>query len=224
MRTTEAWDRLCMAAGVAGLLAFAVAAFTPIAAPLDRWMASAPDAGQADAVVVLGSDVDPDGRLPEDSLRRAAEAVALYHEGRAPLVLMLGSRNGAASEAASRVRLAQGLGVPASALLTEPRGLTTAVEAQRSAELLLPRGARRILLVTGEHRIWRARRLFERAGFEVLAAPVPEGSPSSNTPGERLSAIGRLLQELAARALARLSGKLDGEPDAQLDAKLDGKE
>ncbi|WP_437587302.1 YdcF family protein [Sorangium sp. So ce1000] len=207
MRMEGAWDRLSTAVGVVGLAAFAVAAFTPAAAPLDRWMASAPDAGQADAVVVLGADVDPDGRLPEDSLRRAVEAVALYREGRAPLVLMLGSRNGEASEAESRARLAQGLGVPASALLTEPRGLTTAVEAQRSAELLLPRGARRILLVTGAHRILRARRLFERAGFEVLAAPVAEGSPASNIPGERLSAIGRLLQELAARALARLRGE-----------------
>ncbi|WP_438032676.1 YdcF family protein [Sorangium sp. So ce204] len=208
MRREGAWDRVSTAAGVIGLMAFAVAAFTPAAAPLDRWMASAADAGQADAVVALGADVDPDGRLPEDSLRRAVEAVALYREGRAPLVLMLGSRNGPASEAESRARLAQGLGVPASALLTEPRGLTTAVEAQRSAELLLPRGARRILLVTGAHRIARARRLFERAGFEVLAAPVPEGSPASNTPGERLSAIGRLLQELAARALSRLRGEV----------------
>ncbi|WP_437311907.1 YdcF family protein [Sorangium sp. So ce388] len=208
MRMARAWDRLSTAAGVAGLAAFAVAAFTPVAAPLDRWLASAPDAGQADAVVVLGSDVDPNGRLPEDSLRRATEAVALYRQGRAPLVLMLGSRNGAASEAESRARLAEGLGVPASAVLTEPRGLTTAVEAQRSAELLLPRGARRILLVTGEHRVWRARRHFERAGFEVLAAPVPEGAPTSNTPGERLSAIGGLLQELAARALYRLRGEV----------------
>ncbi|WP_437276363.1 YdcF family protein [Sorangium sp. So ce375] len=207
MRMEEAWDRLSTAVGVVGLLAFAVAAFTPVAAPLDRWLASAPDAGQADAVVVLGADVDPDGRLPEDSHRRAVEAVALYREGRAPLVLMLGCRNGPASEAESRARLAQGLGVPPSALLTETRGLTTAVEAQRSAELLLPRGARRILLVTGAHRIVRARRLFERAGFEVLAAPVPEGSPTSNAPGARLSAIGRLLQELAARALARLRGE-----------------
>ncbi|WP_437581455.1 YdcF family protein [Sorangium sp. So ce887] len=206
MRMGAAWDRLSTAAGGVGLAVFAVAAFTPAAAPLDRWMASAPDAGQADAVVVLGADVDPHGRLPEDSLRRAVEAVALYHQGRAPLVLMLGSRNGAASEAESRARLAQGLGVPASALLTEPRGLTTAVEAQRSAELLLGRGARRILLVTGEHRVWRARRLFERAGFEVLAAPVREGAPTSNLPGERLSTIGGLLQELAARALSWLRG------------------
>lgn len=208
MRLSEAWNRLSTATGVAGLVLFAVAAFTPIAAPLDRWMASEPDAGQADAIVVLGADVDPDGRLPEESFRRATEAVVLYHQGRAPLLLMLGSLNGAASEAASRARLAQDLGVPASAILTEPRGITTAVEAQRSAELLLPRGARRILLVTGKHRIWRARRFFERAGFEVLAAPVPEGSPTSNTPGERLSAIGGLLQELTARALYRLGGKV----------------
>jgi hypothetical protein len=55
-------------------------------------------------------------------------------------------------------------------ILTESEAQTTREEAVKSGALLREKGVGRILLVTGSHHMSRAQRLFERAGFEVLAA------------------------------------------------------
>jgi uncharacterized SAM-binding protein YcdF (DUF218 family) len=202
------WERTCTWIGAAGMIVFLLAAFTPVARPLSRAMTTLPDTGVADAVVVLGASVDPDGRLGDESLRRAVAGVVLQNQGRAPLVLMLGPTHAGANEAASRARLARELGLPDAAILTESRGQTTAMEARLTAQRLLPRGARRILLVTGDAHLWRARKLFERAGFNVLAAPVHEAPVSSPAPQDRLATLYGLTKELAARALYRVLGRL----------------
>jgi len=202
------WERSCTGIGAAGIIVFVLAAFTPVTRPLSRAMGMPPAMGHADAIVVLGASVDPDGRLGDESLRRAVTGVVLQRQGRAPLILMLGPALGGANEAASRAQLARDLGLPDAAILTESRGQTTAMEARLTAELLLPRGARKILLVSGDAHLWRARKLFERAGFQVLAAPVHEDPVSSPAPQDRLATLYRLIKELAARALYRLMGRL----------------
>lgn len=55
---------------------------------------------------------------------------------------------------------------------TEAGSLDTAQNAQRSADILLPEGHRRIVLVTDRLHMGRARAEFEAAGFAVVAAPV----------------------------------------------------
>ena len=111
-------------------------------------------------------------------------------------------------EAAVRADLARGLGVAPDAILTEARALTTRQEARRVAELLLPHGQRRVLLVTGECHMLRARALFQRAGFEVLPCPVRELPLRATSSGERLSLLGQVVREGAARAMYRLLGRI----------------
>jgi len=69
--------------------------------------------------------------------------------------------------------------------------------------LLEPKGIRSILLVTGALHMGRARSLFERAGFEVIPAPLPDASCESVGPEARLGLTIGLAQEYLARAYNR---------------------
>jgi uncharacterized SAM-binding protein YcdF (DUF218 family) len=66
-------------------------------------------------------------------------------------------------------------GVPPHALQREPNSRSTRQNAHYAAKLLLPRGERRIWLVTCDWHMARALRSFEGAGFlpEPLPAPCP---------------------------------------------------
>src|SRR5207247_5870409 len=96
----------------------------------------------AAAIVVLGAGVD-EGVLTDLSLRRALDGVELFRRGLAPLLVMLGPGGGVEpSEARVRVRLAEDLGVPMTALLADPRGRTTREEARVYWQDLAPPGMR----------------------------------------------------------------------------------
>jgi uncharacterized SAM-binding protein YcdF (DUF218 family) len=195
--------------GGATVALFLALAFTPLANRLHGVLvppAAPPE--PAAAIIVLGSGVD-NGVLTDSSLRRALDGVVLFRQGLAPLLVMLGpGSRGKPSEADVRVRLAQDLGVPAAALLADPRGRTTRDEARVSWEDLAPRGMRRILLVTGSEHMPRAAALFRRAGFEVVEVPIEERSSTDGRPQARLELARVLLRELIAGAYYRAAGYL----------------
>lgn len=135
----------------------------------------------ADAIVVLGGgtryswlarkDVDP---WELGSSRLAAGARAWLSQ-RAPVVILSGGRGGPrGSEARMMAPAIVRLGVPESALLLEERSRNTEDNAANTARLAKSRGIRRVLLVTSAVHMPRARLLFERAGLDVVAVPVPE--------------------------------------------------
>lgn len=134
----------------------------------------------APAMVVLGGAVGgrrPPWRLYPDlnsGADRMWHAARLYRAGKAPLVVLSGGtvhvEEGAEAEAMREFLV--DLGVPATAMLLEGSSTTTTENAADTARLLLPRGVRRILLVTSALHMRRARGLFERAGFEVVPAPT----------------------------------------------------
>ena len=64
-------------------------------------------------------------------------------------------------------------GVPEGALEREEWSRSTRQNAHFAAKLLLPRGVRRIGLVTCDWHMARALRCFEGAGFEPVALPAP---------------------------------------------------
>lgn len=195
--------------GGATVALFAALAFTPLPNRMHRALVpAAPPPEAAPAIVVLGAGVE--GRvLTHSSLRRALGGIALFQRGLAPLLMMLGPGSGPeGSEAEVRVRLARDLGVPAAALLADARGLTTRDEARVCWEDLAPRGARRILLVTGGEHMPRAAALFRRAGFEVVPAPVDELAGAASQPQGRLELAWGLLRELLARVYNRAAGYL----------------
>ena len=189
-----------------GLIActlFVVAAFTPLANLLNVRMAGVADVGPSDAIVVMGrGGADTDGVLTNRSLRRVIRGISLYEGAFAPLLVLSGS----ADETRSRMALAQGLGVPGSAILTAGQAHTTREEAEQLGKLLLPLGRRRILLVADPIDMPRSRALMERAGFVVRPAPTAAGGPSN--PEARLGLVRDIAIELTAWAYYRLRGIL----------------
>lgn len=192
--------------GGAGLAALALFGFTPLAERLHGGLPADAALPRADAIVVLGSGVMPDGELTDNSLRRTIHGIRLYRRGLAPRIVLLGSEYHGVVEAEVRGRYAIDLGVPAEALVVERRARSTRDEAQQVAARLGRRPGTTILLVTGLHHMPRARQAFEREGLAVVTAPVLEGSLRPQRPQARLALARAAVQEAIARAYYRLGG------------------
>jgi uncharacterized SAM-binding protein YcdF (DUF218 family) len=120
---------------------------------------SAPDE-RFDAIVVLGCRVLPSGRPSLALAERTRRAVQLWHEGRAPLLVLTGGVGDApASEAEVAAEIAREHGVPESALVIESRSTSTEENARFAAALV---DARDVLLVTDDHHVLRAERVFAK--------------------------------------------------------------
>lgn len=133
--------------------------------------------GVADAAVVLGARVLPDG-TPGPSLRaRTEHAVELWKAKKVSHLLLTGGHDpGEPSEAAASAAWAERLGVPRPAMVLEERSQTTKQNMAFAAPLAKARGWRRLVVVTDPYHLWRGRRQLARHGFEV------EGSPATATP------------------------------------------
>lgn len=204
------WTHACRLLGLAGVTLFLLIAYTPLPNLLSRELETPSHIEQAEAVVVLGSGHFPDGLLTDASLRRAIHGIVLHRKGLAPLLIFLGPapyRNRPA-EAEIRAVLARDLGVSPEAILTETKANTTREEVVRVSALLRPRRVRRILLVTDSQHMFRAQRLFERAGFEVLPAVADNMSNLTDSPEDRFKLTRRALQEILARVYYWVAGNL----------------
>lgn len=199
-------DRVCRLIGLAGVVAFLVTAFSPLAARLHLWMSVPPDLVRSDAIVVLGGSVSRNGLLSLESQRRTDRGIELYQRGLAPILVLLGgSREGGPNEADVRAEQARLHGIPESAILTETRVHTTREEAARVKVLLQSRGVRSILLVTNVGHYLKARPVFERVGFDVHEVPS-DTVVESDSPESRLALMRTLTGELLGWLYYRIAG------------------
>jgi uncharacterized SAM-binding protein YcdF (DUF218 family) len=195
------------ALGTALVGLFLLGAFTPLSARFYHTVAVPARIAPADAIVVLaGGGVLKSGQLTDVSLRRTARGITLYRRGLAPILVLSGAPNGM-SESAARAVLARECGVPEAAIVATAAGYTTHEEVAALQSLLRARGAARLLLVTDAAHMRRSLRLLERAGFEVLAAPVypAEGSVQ---PELRLQLLREAVRESLALTYYHVAGYL----------------
>src|SRR5262245_33447901 len=194
---------LCRPLGLTILAVFFLSAFTPGSPLLAWWLARPSGLVPGDAIVVLATGgVDESGALSTASLRRSLHGVALYRQGLAPLLVL----SGWPGEVDERAGIAVKLGVCPAALLTESRARTTHEEARLLREQLRSRNVHRVLLVADLADMPRARRAFERVGFNVLSAPLDPGAVSS--PDSRLRLLHDMLREWLAWGYYRVAGYL----------------
>lgn len=128
----------------------------------------------ADAIVVLGAPVRPDGQLSGVGEERVRTGVELWRRGFAPVLCISGGGPGRIipdhpREADAMAARARALGVPADALRVERESLSTADNARHTARLLAAEGRTRVWLVTQPFHTRRARAWFRRAGLEARA-------------------------------------------------------
>ena len=159
-------------AGIGILFLAATAAFLVLCWQVNH-TGSADAAQPADAIVILGARVEPDGQPGPDLRVRTLHAVSLYQQGLAPyLVCTGGYRDDRLSAAAVACRLAVSEGVPQARVLLAEGSMTTGEDAARTRDLALARGWRTAILVSHPLHLERARILFEEQGITVYPSPT----------------------------------------------------
>ncbi|MHB8877089.1 MAG: YdcF family protein [Myxococcaceae bacterium] len=131
-------------------------------------------ARKAPIIVVLGARVLEGGTASGSLRARTDQAVALYRQGLAPLILFSGGVGDFPPAEAEVARsLAIAAGVPEAACLVETASHSTEQNARFSAPLLEARGIREAILVSDPYHLLRARQYFHQAGIPVLTSPAP---------------------------------------------------
>lgn len=132
-------------------------------------------AGPADAIVVLGA-AQYNGR-PSPVLRaRLDHAVALYHRGLAPLIIVTGGvgAGDTLSEAAVAERYLWSVGVPGPAILTDATGRSSVASLRAAARAVRARNGQRVILVSDGFHVLRLTVIAKRMRLLPLPSPATQ--------------------------------------------------
>ena len=146
----------------------------------------------ADAIVVLGAPLGAGDEVTGVLIERIEAGMALIAAGIAPVLVMSGgrTRGAAVAEAVAMAAWARRQGFAESALLLEDQSATTYENARNLAALLLPRGMRRVVVVTTPFHLRRAVRWLRRFGFAAEGYHIVD-SFQYREPARGLRWIGR---------------------------------
>ena len=131
------------------------------------------EAQGADAIIVLGARVEPNGQPGPDLRARTWHGVSLYWQGLAPYLICTGGYEDdrlSAASVARRQAIAQG--VPADRVLQADGSMTTGEDAASARSLMAARGLKTAILVSHPLHLERARILFEDQGIAVQTSPT----------------------------------------------------
>ena len=150
-----------------------------ILTPLTRWW-SASMAGSfanpptdGEVLIILGGSALNDGTIGGSSYWRAVYGVRIWRTGHYRHVLVCGGNSdGIAVSAAIRDYMVS-QGVPADTILTETQSLTTRENALFARPILAQFPGKKILL-TSDYHIYRAQRVFARAGIGTTPFAFPD--------------------------------------------------
>jgi uncharacterized SAM-binding protein YcdF (DUF218 family) len=138
---------------------------------------------RADALVVLGRGVDPDGALPLLAKQRVRRAAELFAWGVAPRMIFSGrcslmtDADPPRTEAAAMAEYARSLGIPSRALILEEESRDTIGNAYFVLRRFLePNDWMSIRVVTSDFHIQRTAWVFQKVlglGYDVAFSPSP---------------------------------------------------
>lgn len=141
----------------------------------------------AQAIVVLGGGIRDGQELyaklstTGNQLERMRYAAYLHQETKLPILTTGSAANGTPEAQIMADEFARFFHIPTE--WVEPKAKTTKENALFSREILEKAGIKRIILVSNQFHLKRAKMLFEQQGFEVLPAGVGAGK----TPDEYLN-------------------------------------
>lgn len=140
------------------------------------------DLPSADAIVVLSSNVHPANRrrpypLIGSTADRLWHGARLLDAGLAPAIVVSGGVGwpyaGGQSMASGMRDMLLALGISSDVILVEGRSRTTRENALYTAELARQHGIQRVLLVTSDDHMRRAKAAFQKVGLEAVPAAIP---------------------------------------------------
>lgn len=178
----SAWRRRLLLAAAGTLFVTASPLFgRAISLPLERAHPPLASDGTAPVIVLLGGATQP-ALAPRTTVELGEEAdrviyaARLWHEGRAPRILVCGGRLDPSDRAQSEAREMAGFlrlfGVPEDAIVLEERSRTTWENGVEARRVLAQLGATRVLLVTSAMHMPRSVGVFRAQGIEVVPAPT----------------------------------------------------
>lgn len=137
-------------------------------------------ADKVDYLMVLGCGIWPDGRPTLSLINRLDKAIEYYRDN--PHVTLIVSGGQGADEpipeAEAMAKYLIGAGVPESAIIKETRSTSTMENFRYSRALIGPNTGEpvKLVFVTSDFHVLRARILAKRNGFEAYAIPAPTPS------------------------------------------------
>ncbi len=144
------------------------------------------ECGVADAIIALSGG---------DTSARAAEAIALYQKGWAPLLIFSGAAADKSGPSNAEVMRRQAIaaGVSPSAIITEARSENTSENAAETSDILTERGIKSVVLVTSAYHQRRASLEFSRRAPDVVVRNHPVATDNQWGPWWWLTPTGWLL-------------------------------
>lgn len=129
----------------------------------------------AGAIVVFGAKAYADGSLSLALADRVRTACDLYHEGLAEyLILSGGPGEGDIDEPTAMRNYAMNQGVPAEAIILDPRGLNTAATLDNCQPLFESLGVNRAIAVSHFYHLPRIKLASQQRGLNLLTVPADE--------------------------------------------------
>lgn len=129
----------------------------------------------ADAIVVFAGGVGESGIAGQGYEERVQHAAALYQQGYAPRLIFSSGHTFALHETDVMRALALSLGVPAEAIVLEPKAGNTIENVRYTHQILQAQGWTRVLLVSSPYHMRRAVLVWHKQApdITVISAPIP---------------------------------------------------
>ena len=175
---------------------YVLVSVTPIDGWWIRFLAGPWNDPKGDVLIVLGAD-SVDDVIGAASYWRSVYAVRVWREGGFKEVLVCGGPGGGPLSISERMRdymLSQG--VPAAAIRVETASHSTRENALFSKVLIEAAPGRKVLL-TSDYHMFRAYRVFRKAGIDVEPRPIPDAAKQIDWWQTRWSVFVSLCSETA---------------------------
>jgi uncharacterized SAM-binding protein YcdF (DUF218 family) len=148
-----------------------VVSFTPLMSWWSARLAGPWTDASGDVLVVLAGSGAEQEMVGESSYWRAFYAALAWRKGGWRKIVVLGGGNPPA--AAPIKTFLESAGVPASAILIESESSSTRESALNAKPILANLAGRKVLL-TSDYHMFRAWRVFRKAGLDLVPRPVPD--------------------------------------------------
>lgn len=190
-------------------IVYALVAYTDLAGPFIRSWALHEEPREADAIVVLSSDVTDDGHISSNGVTRLLAGLELARDGYASLLIRTDISPPRPDDTEDARALAGD--VDFEIALVGPVA-STRDEAVATAELMRHRGLSRVIVVTQPFHERRAAATFRNVGLDVVAVSSPERNYSLETlpsSRDRVEAFRDWITEQAAWTLYSMRGWIE---------------